>query len=311
VRYWFGILIFLVFCGDLLFAQRSLSPQTSQYMFSGQLINPAYSGSREVLSIAFTGRKQWIGVEGAPWDISAGANFPMFKNNFGVGFLARHDQSPDLSTTEGSADFNGRINLSGKGKISLGIRTTFGSYRNTFTGDLRDKLDPSFTEGMEPLNEFNVGVGIFYYTNKLYFGASVPRLLEVGRKLQVALGDTTTKTGFYNYNYLLTGGAYFKLSDKAHLKPSFLVSYQQASGVSYDINCSLVLGDDDDIWIGASYRSSNSIIAIIEFQVHQLKVGLSWDFPLGMRGINNWGSPEYFMRKDFDNKIYTGRPMFF
>jgi type IX secretion system PorP/SprF family membrane protein len=304
------ILIVLIFGGELLFAQRSLAPQTSQYMFSGQLINPAYSGSREVLSIAFTGRKQWIGVEGAPWDISAGANFPLFKNNFGVGFLARHEQSPDLSSTEGSADFNGRISLSGKGKISLGIRTSFGSYRNTFTGELQNSLDPSFTEGMEPLNEFNLGAGIFYYTNKFYFGASVPRLLEVGRKLQVALGDSVTKTGFYNYNYLFTGGAYFKISEKAHLKPSFLISYQQASGASYDINCSLVLGEDA-LWLGASYRSSGSVIAILEFQLHQLKVGLSWDFPLSMKGINNWGSPEYFMRKDFDNKIYTGRPMFF
>jgi len=38
----------------------------SQYMFNILAINPAYAGSRDVLSLTTLGRYQWVGVEGAP-----------------------------------------------------------------------------------------------------------------------------------------------------------------------------------------------------------------------------------------------------
>src|SRR4030042_571107 len=48
----------------------SISGQTntvsSQYLLDGLLINPAYAGSRGVLSTNLSYRKQWLSVKGAP-----------------------------------------------------------------------------------------------------------------------------------------------------------------------------------------------------------------------------------------------------
>ena len=41
-------------------------PMYSQYMYNMLSINPAYAGSREVLSMNMFHRKQWVGIAGAP-----------------------------------------------------------------------------------------------------------------------------------------------------------------------------------------------------------------------------------------------------
>ncbi len=41
-------------------------PITSQYLTNGLVINPAYAGTREALSINLSYRKQWANITGAP-----------------------------------------------------------------------------------------------------------------------------------------------------------------------------------------------------------------------------------------------------
>ena len=41
-------------------------PLLSQYISNGLILNPAYAASREVLSVNFLYRDQWVGFSGAP-----------------------------------------------------------------------------------------------------------------------------------------------------------------------------------------------------------------------------------------------------
>ena len=41
-------------------------PQYTQYMYNMNVVNPAYAGSKENLSIGLLYRDQWSGFEGAP-----------------------------------------------------------------------------------------------------------------------------------------------------------------------------------------------------------------------------------------------------
>ena len=38
------------------------TPLTSQYLFNGLLINPAYAGSRDAFAVNLTYRHQWVGM---------------------------------------------------------------------------------------------------------------------------------------------------------------------------------------------------------------------------------------------------------
>jgi type IX secretion system PorP/SprF family membrane protein len=41
-------------------------PHYTQYMYNMSVINPAYAGSKENLSMGLLYRKQWVGIEDAP-----------------------------------------------------------------------------------------------------------------------------------------------------------------------------------------------------------------------------------------------------
>ncbi|MBK6347587.1 MAG: type IX secretion system membrane protein PorP/SprF [Bacteroidales bacterium] len=56
--------LFLLFFSISAFAQQD--PLFSQYMFNKLLLNPAYTGSREVLTVDLLDRYQWVGIDGRP-----------------------------------------------------------------------------------------------------------------------------------------------------------------------------------------------------------------------------------------------------
>ncbi|WP_289046781.1 type IX secretion system membrane protein PorP/SprF, partial [uncultured Olleya sp.] len=55
-------IVFLVFIG----VQAQQDPQYTQYMYNMNVVNPAYAGSTESVSIGALYRSQWVGLEGAP-----------------------------------------------------------------------------------------------------------------------------------------------------------------------------------------------------------------------------------------------------
>src|SRR5258708_7244122 len=72
------------------FAQQKV--QFTQYMFNGLVINPAYAGADEKLSLTFINRNQWNGIEGAPTTQTLSAHTLFKKKQFGIGFLLVNDQ---------------------------------------------------------------------------------------------------------------------------------------------------------------------------------------------------------------------------
>ena len=65
------------------------NPQYTQYVYNMNIINPAYAGSQEALSLNFLARTQWVGFEGAPKTLTFGAHAPIVKN-LGLGLSLIH-----------------------------------------------------------------------------------------------------------------------------------------------------------------------------------------------------------------------------
>src|ERR1700733_6995334 len=64
----------------------------SQYMFNTMLINPAYAGSRDVISLNALYRKQWVNVPGAPETMTFSADAPLKKEKMGIGLTMFNDK---------------------------------------------------------------------------------------------------------------------------------------------------------------------------------------------------------------------------
>ena len=79
------IFIFLFgIVGGLAFAQQD--PQYNLYQFNPLIINPAYAGARDGLSIVADVRNQWVGFDGAPKTSIISGHSPILNKNVGVGF---------------------------------------------------------------------------------------------------------------------------------------------------------------------------------------------------------------------------------
>lgn len=68
-------------------------PMYTQYVFNGLLINPAYAGTREVLTATALYRKQWINIPGAPKTGIFSMDSPVRNQKVGLGLNVIFDKN--------------------------------------------------------------------------------------------------------------------------------------------------------------------------------------------------------------------------
>ena len=109
------------------FAQQDA--QYSQYMFNTLVLNPAYAGSRNVMSITALGRMQWIGIDGAPKTQSVTIDAPINKQKMGIGISFFNDKVGTEKRTAIYIPFSYRLMLK-KGVLSFGIQAGAMNYKS-------------------------------------------------------------------------------------------------------------------------------------------------------------------------------------
>jgi len=99
-------------------------PVYSQYLQNGLVINPAYTGTREVLSGFLSYRMQWIGTSGAPLLQSLSFHSPMKNDKVALGMMAQFMQ---YGTTKSTSIYGSYAN----DKVALGMMAQFMQYGTT------------------------------------------------------------------------------------------------------------------------------------------------------------------------------------
>ena len=157
-----NLVIILLLVNLPVFAQQDA--QYTNYMYNTINVNPAYAGSRGVMSIFGLYRAQWIGLDGAPVTSTASINSPIENSNLGVGLSFVNDRIGASNESAISADLSYTIQMSGNYKLALGMKGTANLYNVDYTKLNRyDLNDPRFQNNIE--NQFSpgVGAGIYFY----------------------------------------------------------------------------------------------------------------------------------------------------
>jgi type IX secretion system PorP/SprF family membrane protein len=117
------ILIFvLILTASASFAQQDA--QFTQYMYNTINVNPAYAGSRGVMSIFGLHRTQWVGLDGAPVTNALSLNTPINNSNIGIGLSFINDRiGPTVENTL-SVDVSYTVKTSETYKLSFGVKGT-------------------------------------------------------------------------------------------------------------------------------------------------------------------------------------------
>src|SRR5690606_24356093 len=188
----------LLFTGVFSYSQQDA--QYTQYMYNTINVNPAYAGSRDVLSIFGMYRTQWVGLEGAPDTGVFSAHLPVGER-IGLGLTFVNDRIGIADENTISADFSYGIPVSENYKLAFGLKATAHLLNVDYSKLSIDPNDPSFQSSVDNMFSPNVGAGIYLYSNKFYVGASVPNILET-KHFDDNSGSTVKER---LHGYLITG----------------------------------------------------------------------------------------------------------
>jgi type IX secretion system PorP/SprF family membrane protein len=264
--------------------------QYTQYMYNTININPAYAGSREVLSIFGLYRTQWVGIDGAPVTNNFSVNSPIKNSNLGMGLSFVNDQIGPTSEYILSGDISYTIKTSATYKLSFGTKVT----ANIFEFD-KLKLSPEVQNNPDlqnVRNNFspNIGAGIYFHSDKLYFGASVPNFIETNR-----FSDDTYYINKERMHIYFIGGYVFDLSESVKFKPAFLTKMIAGAPLQLDVSANALI--HNRFVIGAAWRWDAAVSGMAGFQINkEMFIGYAYDVETTRLRSSNSGSHEIFIR---------------
>lgn len=297
------VLVFMFF-SIASFAQQDA--QFTQYMYNTININPAYAGSRGVISIFGLYRTQWVGLDGAPETSTFSLNTPLNNSNLGLGVSLVNDKIGPTNENTLSADLSYSVPTSETFKLSFGIKAT----ANLFNLDVNklnpeDQDDPQF-QNLNGVFSPNIGAGVYWHSDKAYIGLSVPNFIETNRYDNNEVAIFKDKI-----NYYLMAGYVFDLDPNIKFKPAILTKIVQGSPLQADVSANFMF--NDKFVVGVAYRWSAALSAMVGFQITDgLYVGYGYDRETTNLSNYNSGSHEIFLRFElFNNYSRITSPRFF
>ena len=298
------IALTVILLGVSLGVKAQQEAQYTQYMYNTLAINPAYAGTRGVLSIAGLYRSQWIGLDGAPVTQTLNIHSPV-GNRLGLGLSIVNDEIGNGTSQETffDATFSYTVPVSETGNLSFGLKAG-GQMLNIDLSRLQN-IDPTFNSGQQVVvdNKFspNFGLGIYYHSDRFYTGLSAPNILETEHF------DTSGESGSLlareRLNLYLITGMVFDLSEDFRFKPAFLLKGVSGAPLQLDISANFMYRNK--FRFGAAYRWDAAWSALAGFQLStDVMLGLAYDreiTALGSTAFNN-GSFEVFLRYQLLNR---------
>lgn len=282
-------------------AEAQQDPHYTQYMYNMNVMNPAYAGSKENLSVGLLYRAQWVEIEDAPKTATLSVHSPVGKN-VGLGLSVISDKIGPVEENNAYADFSYTLNLGGEHRLAFGIKAgaTFhkvGLYSDIGNGHVPDPNDPAFAENVDN-TYLNMGTGLFYYTQNYYFAVSVPNMLKSAH-LDITRNGNDFEFGTETQHYFVTGGYVFQLSQNTKFKPSFMMKSAFEVPASFDISANFLFFEKFEI--GATYRIDDSYGAMVNYAVTpNIRLGYAYDHIVSDLNVTTPASHEFMLLFDLN-----------
>lgn len=265
----------------------------TQYMYDASLINPAYVGADDALSLTLINRQQWSGVEGAPKSQTLSAHTLFKSNKLGVGAIIQHDKIGIHQNIQFSANAAYHLPLSRSQFLSFGMQVGIHN-RNSNFGSLG--FDPILGRAAASATYLDLGLGFYYRSPNFHIGFSMPDIVPN----QMQMNEIYT-SAIDDINHFLYAKYIIQASRNIELQPSILLKYMKGLPISYDLNLNATF--KRVLTLGVSYRKGESVDFLTMFQLTaQLQFGYAYDYPIGNLTQFTNGSHEIMVRYLFKFK---------
>ncbi len=291
----------LVLFASSLFAQQDAL--YSQYIFNPLIINPAYAGSKGVLSGVLVYRDQWTGITGAPVTQTLSIHGPLRNKKIGLGLHVFNDKIGSIRLMGLVGSYAYRISL-GQSKLSLGIQAGIYQHKVNYSElNIYNSNDNVFLQGESAKFMPDLNFGIYYYSNRYYFGAIISHL--IGQEIFQS-GDNTNNMFQLVKHYRFIAGYALPLNENIIFKPSCMINYTDKAPINLDINTGFLFYKK--LEPGLSFRTSNALVFFIEYNIKDnLGIGYSYDYNLSKFMNHKNGSHEFMVT--YDINIYKKKIM--
>lgn len=298
----------ILIAGILMSTARNVSAQQkaqfTQYMFNGLILNPAYAGTEEALSLTFLNRNQWVSIEGAPVTQTFSGHTLFTNKHLGLGLSFINDKIGVHKNQNLWTSLSYHLKVSQNAFLSMGLQGGLNIRKADYTTISGGTMDPGLINSNFSHTYFNLGMGIYYRSPKLHIGISAPEIIPE----KFSVSDTVTIT-WQMAQYFLFVKYRISLNDNLDLEPSLLIKYQMDVPISYDLNACFVI--KKALTLGLSYRKKESIDFLLKAQLTpQLQFGYTYDYVTGEVSNRSSGSHELmvnYLFKYTQNKIASPR----
>lgn len=299
------ILLGILFIG--LFANAQQEAQYTQYMYNTANVNPAYAGSRESLSVLLMHRTQWVGLDGAPVTNTFTAHSPLGESKLGLGVSVINDRLGPSEENMVSVDLSYYIQTASQFKLAFGVKGTANFLNVDFNktkifdpndGLIRANIDNRFFP--------NIGAGVLLYSDKTYFGVSIPYMLE-----QKYYDNDVQFVASEKMHLHVIGGYVFDLNDNLKFKPAIKAKAVKGAPLQLDFSANFLF--NEKFTVGGAYRWDAAWSALAGFQISKSwLIGYAYDKDVTNLGSFNSGSHEIFLRYElFKSNSKVLAPRFF
>ncbi len=280
-------------------------PQYTQYMYNTMSVNSAYTGQREVLSIAGLFRTQWVGIEGAPITQTFSIHTPLRDERIGIGLSIVNDQLGPAQETYFNANFSYTILLDNTDKkLSFGLNGGFHFLNTDWKKGIYQNPDIVFNQNLNLFSPL-IGAGLYLHSRKWYVGLSVPNFIDTKH-----YNDLQESLAMERIHAFLICGYVFDLNNKTKFKPAILVKGVSGAPLIADISANFLL--NKTFALGLAWRWDDAISGLVGFQVtNGFYIGYSYDRTTTRLKNYNGGTHEIMMRFELQKVGRLISPRFF
>lgn len=250
----------------------------SQYHLNPFLLNPAAAGSKNLHTIFLHGRFQWTGLPNAPKTGLISYEAPFGK--IGLGAMVFSDRVASLNRVGANFAYAYRSRIN-RYTLSIGLSGHYQRFflDNSAINGVENPDDIVLNDAMNGLNVYDANLGVYFSSNRMYVGFSVPNLIQARLN---TIGTNLSTISQLTRQYIFTAG-YKYLPEKAmfSVEPSILL--RKVETLPFQALLTMKIGMLQDRFFTAfTYGTSDIVTMTLGYQIMpEGKIAYSYDYSLG------------------------------